>query len=289
MRDLAERIVELVRSHPEFSLAMAGRMAPRSPALRHDFQVAVVAALVAQAMDISLAQQQTVVRTALAMNLSSCQLHDDLAKSQEALNVAQRINIARHPILAAELLSYSPGADLQWIEAVEQHHESMDGTGYPFGLLGKELCIEARVVKVADLWCALVSSRPTRMGKSPQHAMQELQTRERMRVDMSVLAAMRRRLGNYPPGTLVRLSSHETAVVTGFTHGNAAPRHVIAILNAAGEVIAKPVVRDTGKTAYVIRGHTQLSQFQTRMPDWERVWALSYASSSTNAIESKVA
>lgn len=289
IRELAERIVELARNHPEISLGMAGRMAPRRTALRHDFHVAVVASLTAQAMDLCAAQQQTVVRTALAMNLSSLQLHDDLAKSPEGLNKAQRINIARHPILSAELLSYSPGADLQWIEAVEQHHESMDGTGYPFGLLGKEICIEARVIKAADLWCAMVSPQSTRMGKSPQHAMQELQTRERMRLDMSVLAAMRRRLGNYPPGVLVRLASHETAVVTDFALGNAAPRQVVAIFNAAGEVITRPVVRDTGKTAYAIRGYTQIPQFKTRLPDWERVWSLGCASSSAIAINSKVA
>ena len=289
IRGLVERIVELVRNHPEIALGMASRMAPRSPALRHDFQVAVVATLASQAMDLSVAQQQTVVRTALAMNLSSFQLHDDLAKSPEALRPAQRISIARHPILAAELLSYSPGADLQWIEAVEQHHESMDGTGYPFGLLGKEICIEARVIKAADLWCALVSPRPTRLGKSPHQAMQEMQTRERMRVDLSVLAAMRRRLGNYPPGTLVRLASHETAVVTEFSPGSAAPRQVIAIFNAAGEVIANPVVRDTGKSGYTIRSYTQIPQYQTRMPNWERVWSLGCASHSAGTMDSKVA
>ncbi|MFA7270003.1 MAG: HD domain-containing phosphohydrolase [Sterolibacterium sp.] len=274
VRDLASKVVELVRSHPEICLGMAGRLDVRSPAIAHDFHVAVVAALVAQSMDLSLQQQLTIVRAALMMNLSSFELHDTLAYTNKSLTLAQRINIARHPLLAAELLSHSPGADLQWIEAVEQHHESMDGTGYPFGLAGKDICIEARVVKAADLWCALVSSRPTRLAKFPHHAMQELQFRERTRLDMQVLATMRRRLGNYPPGTLVRLASRETAVVTGFALGNASPRHVVAVFDVAGELIAWPKLRDTGKTAFVIRGYTNMPQYQKQTPDWEKVWAL---------------
>ena len=278
VRDLAVKIVELVRAHPEICLGMAGHLNMRSPAIAHDFHVAVVATLAAQAMDLSFKQQLTVVRAALAMNLSTFEMHDNLAYTSKALTLAQRINIARHPLLASELLAHSPGADMQWIDAVEQHHEAMDGTGYPFGLAGKDICVEARVIKAADLWCALLSPRATRLGKHPHHAMQELQSRERMRLDTSVLAAMRRRLGNFPPGTLVRLASRETAVVTGFALGNAAPRHVVAIFNPAGEIIAWPKLRDTGKTAFALRGYTNVPQYQTQAPDWEKVWSLVHTS-----------
>ncbi|MCX7169091.1 MAG: hypothetical protein NTY41_02070 [Proteobacteria bacterium] len=278
VRDLSAKIVELVRAHPEICLGMAGHLDMRSQAIAHDFQVAVVATLAAQAMDLSLKQQLTVVRAALAMNLSSFEMHDNLAYTSKVLTLSQRINIARHPLLAGEYLAHSPGADMQWIDAVEQHHESMDGTGYPFGLAGKDICVEARVIKAADLWCALVSPRANRLGKYPHHAMQELQSRERMRLDTSVLASMRRRLGNYPPGTLVRLASRETAVVTGFAPGNAAPRHVVAIFNPAGEIMALPKLRDTGKTAFALRGYTNAPQSQTQRPDWEKVWSLVHSS-----------
>lgn len=278
IRDLAAKLVELVHAHPEICLGMTGRLDIRSQSIAHDFQVAVLATLTAQAMDLSLKQQLTAVRAALAMNLSSFEMHDNLAYTSKVLTLSQRINIARHPLLAAELLAHSPGADMQWIDAVEQHHEAMDGTGYPFGLAGKDICVEARVIKAADLWCALVSPRANRTGKYPHHAMQELQSRERTRLDLPVLAALRHRLGNYPPGTLVRLASRETALVTGFAPGNAAPRHVVAIFNPAGEVIAWPKLRDTGKTAFALRGYTTVPQYQKQSPDWEKVWSLVHSS-----------
>lgn len=271
---LVGRLVDHIHLHPEMCLGMAGRMTMQSPAMRHAFHVAVVAVLLGEALNLGVAQQLTIARAALLMNLPSLMLQDDLLNARGHLSMGQRINIARHPLLASELLAHSKGADIQWIEAVEQHHESMDGTGYPHGLSGQDICIEARVLKAADIWCALVSTRPTRPAKYPHDAIQELLTRERMRLDMSVLATLRRLLGNYPPGTLVRLASREIAVVTNFTHGNGGPRSVVAVLNAAGEVIGEPAWRDTTRSANTIRSYTYIPSHHPRAPRWEKVWSL---------------
>ena len=271
---LVARLVEHIRVHPEMCLGMAGRMTMQSPAMRHAFQVAVVAVLLGEALNLGVAQQSTIARAALLMNLPSFLLQDDLLNARAHLSMGQRINIARHPLLASELLAHSKGADIQWIEAVEQHHESMDGTGYPHGLSGQDICVEARVLKAADIWCALVSARPNRPAKYPHDAIQELLTRERMKLDMSVLATLRRLLGNYPPGTLVRLASREIGVVTNFTHGNGGPRSVVAVLNAAGEVIGEPALRDTTRSANVIRSYTYIPAHHPRAPRWEKVWSL---------------
>lgn len=271
---LVGRLVEHIRTHRSLCIGMAGRMTLPSPAMLHAFHVAVVAALLGDALDLSVAQQLTIARAALLMNLPSFMLQDDLLNARGNLSMGQRINIARHPLLASELLAHSKGADVQWIEAVEQHHEAMDGTGYPHGLSGQDICVEARVLKAADIWCALVSARPTRPAKYPHEAIQELLTRERMHLDMSVLATLRRVLGNYPPGTLVRLASREVAVVTSFTIGNGGPRNVVAILNATGEVIGEPVARDTTRSANIIRSYTFLPSHHSKVPRWDKAWSL---------------
>lgn len=271
---LVARLVELIHVYPEMCLGMAGRIMLLSPSMRHAFHVAVVAILLGEALNLGVAQQMTIARAALLMNLPSFMLQDDLLNARGHLTMGQRINVARHPLLASELLAHSKGADIQWIEAVEQHHESMDGTGYPHGLSGKDICVEARVLKAADIWCALVSARPTRPAKYPHDAIQELLTRERMRLDMSVMATLRRFLGNYPPGTLVRLASREIAVVTTFTHGNGGPRSVVSVLNAGGEVIGEPALRDTTRTTNIIRSYTYIPSHHPQTPRWDKVWSL---------------
>lgn len=59
--------------------------------------------------------------------------------------------------------------------AVQQHHERMDGSGYPAGLIGDDILLEARIVGVADVVEAMSSHRPYRPGKGAECALQEIE------------------------------------------------------------------------------------------------------------------
>jgi HD-GYP domain-containing protein (c-di-GMP phosphodiesterase class II) len=58
---------------------------------------------------------------------------------------------------------------------VEQHHERMDGRGYPKGLNGEEICLEARIISVVDAYDAMTSDRPYRRALSNGEAIKELE------------------------------------------------------------------------------------------------------------------
>ena len=76
----------------------------------------------------------------------------------------------QHPTIGVEkVLQPNPGLrDL--IPMVKYHHEKLDGTGYPMGLKGDEIPLEARIIAVADVFHALVSDRPYRKGMSLEKA-----------------------------------------------------------------------------------------------------------------------
>ena len=57
---------------------------------------------------------------------------------------------------------------------IMQHHERMDGTGYPFGLSGEDILLEARILAVADVVEAISSHRPYRPSLGIEHALDEL-------------------------------------------------------------------------------------------------------------------
>jgi hypothetical protein len=271
---LAADLLGLVDAEPHVTLGMAGQVAMTSPAMRHAFNVAVVAIQLGRTVQLETPRLMALAKAALFMNITAFHLQDDLAVPLANPTLGQRISLSRHPQLAVQLLMSSPGADLRWIEAVEQHHECMDGSGYPHALLGEEICLEARIVKLADLWCSLISPRPHRTPKSPQEAMHWLLSRSRQRLDPKLLEALRRLMGNYPPGTLVRLANREIALVTTWPRGNAAPRYVVALFSAHNVLLRDPVQRDTGKSAYAVRGYSFLPQAEVRSTHWNRVWAI---------------
>lgn len=75
-------------------------------------------------------------------------------------------------------------------EIAFQHHEKLDGTGYPRGLKENEICLLARVIAVADAYDAMVVTRPYHVGKSIQDAIKELRRCQDTQFDSKVITAL---------------------------------------------------------------------------------------------------
>jgi len=78
-----------------------------------------------------------------------------------------------HPQAGYDVLS---AVDFPWpvAETVLQHHERIDGSGYPRGLLGADILLEARILSVADVVEAMASHRPYRPAHSTEEALEEI-------------------------------------------------------------------------------------------------------------------
>jgi HD-GYP domain-containing protein (c-di-GMP phosphodiesterase class II) len=88
---------------------------------------------------------------------------DQILLKQGPLTEDEWVVMRRHPVFAYELLSpitYLHGA----LDIPYCHHERWDGAGYPRGLEGKEIPLAARLFAVVDVWDALLSDRPYRLG-----------------------------------------------------------------------------------------------------------------------------
>ncbi len=90
-----------------------------------------------------------------------------------ALTDAEFALIKLHPEQAYDILK---GIDFPWpvADIVLQHHERLDGSGYPNGLKGGEIMLEARIIAVADVVEAMASHRPYRPAKGINAAMSEI-------------------------------------------------------------------------------------------------------------------
>ncbi len=118
--------------------------------------------------------------TCSQMNLAG-QLHDVglLAVSERILNKRALLGskefqaVQKHAEVSCELLS--PMDSLGGVlPAIRHHHERMNGTGYPHGLSGTNIPLEARILAVADSYDAMTHDRPHRSAMSPAEAMAEL-------------------------------------------------------------------------------------------------------------------
>jgi len=93
-----------------------------------------------------------------------------------------------HPQVGYDILK---GIEFPWpiAEIVYQHHERLDGSGYPRGLLDKDILLESKIVAVADVIEAMSTNRPYRPSIGMNKALQEIQEQKKTLFDASVVDA----------------------------------------------------------------------------------------------------
>ena len=102
--------------------------------------------------------------------------------------------IERHTVRGFEIARRS-GLLAEAAGIIRSHHEKLDGSGYPDGLVGNQITMQARIVAVADIWDALTSDRPYRAGMSPQEAAEILLEETGQRLDPAAVEALFTTLG----------------------------------------------------------------------------------------------
>ena len=124
----------------------------------HSDRVAELAVRIGRARGLSENRLEVLRLAALVHDVGKIGIRDDILLKSEELTSAERAVVERHPGLAAEMLAPIRGAsDIAAI--VLCHHESPDGTGYPRGISGDQIPLEASVLRVADVFSALTDRR----------------------------------------------------------------------------------------------------------------------------------
>lgn len=147
-------------------------------------------------------------------------LHD-LGKSKiplEILNKPTKLDaeewkmMKMHPVYGYRMIEHIDGISSEIKKAVLEHHENIDGTGYPIGLKGEAICRMARILTVADVYDALVTDRPYKEAKSPADAL-EIMMGMSNKFDIEILKTFINCVILYPIGTTIKLSNNELCTV----------------------------------------------------------------------------
>jgi hypothetical protein len=140
--------------------------------VRHSLATAIVLEFMLTRMGSSPSERRTAINAALTMNLGMHELQEQLYGQAGALLPEQRAAVLDHPNVSVALLRGAGLEDRMWLALVTQHHEHLDGTGYPRKLSGDQLWPAAQALMLADRWCAMITERGYRPGAPPDQALQ---------------------------------------------------------------------------------------------------------------------
>lgn len=148
--------------------------------------------------------------------------------------------IHSHPERGARILSRVDRLENSVKRVAAEHHEQVDGSGYPLGLSHEEIHPYARIVNLAMTFVAMTQTRSHRSSLTTQQSIRELVRTERERYDDRVLRAFLNRLGLFPPGTFVRLETGHVALVTEVNRDDPLKPVVKVLTSPSGESLDRP-------------------------------------------------
>jgi HD-GYP domain-containing protein (c-di-GMP phosphodiesterase class II) len=249
--ELAGAVQDVCVIDPDAALASI-LLKQRAPyPVRQMLNVAILSESVAAQLFDDRNRRLPMVAAALTMNIALLELQEFLYSHQEPLSKEQKIATVKHPQAGVERLQELGVSDPNWLDIVLQHHEVLDGSGYPSRLQGGQIKPEAQIIAMADQYCSVVSERAYRAGLPPNEALKVLLGRSATRQDSELSRALVKLTGMYPPGTLVRLANGEKGIVTKHTLHAMQPI-VSALISGNGIRFPEPRKRVTGSQQYAV-------------------------------------
>jgi putative nucleotidyltransferase with HDIG domain len=211
---LVEEITLSVMRNPDALIGLARLKTKDDYTYMHS--VAVCALMVALAQQLKL--DQKMIREAGMAGL----LHDigkmavplDILSKPGKLTETEFLSVKTHPVEGHRILLEGSGVSEAALDVCLHHHEKMDGSGYPYGLVGHQISLYARMGAVCDVYDAITSNRPYKKGWCPAESLRKMTDWAGNRhFDNDVFQAFVKSIGIYPVGTLVKLESGRLGVV----------------------------------------------------------------------------
>jgi HD-GYP domain-containing protein (c-di-GMP phosphodiesterase class II) len=162
----------------------------------HSQRTARMAVELGMFMGLAPDQLRVIARGAYLHDVGKIGIPDNILNKPDRLTPEEWKIIKTHPQLGYELASAAPSLK-EALPVILHHHERIDGGGYPGGLAGSNIPLEARVVAVADVWDALTSDRAYRKGWSADIALAHIRDGAGTHFDPQVVDALVRLVGGW--------------------------------------------------------------------------------------------
>jgi HD-GYP domain-containing protein (c-di-GMP phosphodiesterase class II) len=241
-----------------------------SYAIRHCIDSAIVALLLARALDKSTSEILSIMAATLTMNVGMLQHQEQLQTRVGAISDQEIARIHRHPQDGVDVLTKAGVDDADWLSYVLLHHENEDGSGYPSGKMGDDIPLSVKIISLADRYCARVSSRNYRKSLLPKEALSDILLADQRSIDPMLTTCFIQVVGVYPTGAIVRLANGELGVVA--SRGSDADTPVVhALVGANGVPLSPSVTRNTANEEFSIQMMLSEEQAGFRF-NMQQVW-----------------
>lgn len=213
LAEVAEEMVSTMFSHGDAMLCLARIRAKDAYLMEHSMNVAILLANFGRHLGMDRPILRELTMGGLLHDVGKVMTPDKILHKPGQLTDAEFDIMREHAMHSRLILRATDGITETMVDVAANHHERMDGTGYPRGLTAEELSVYSRMSSIVDVYDALTADRVYKKGMPCTQAFRILLEGAGTHFDRELLAQFIKCMSVYPPGTLVMLSNQRLAIV----------------------------------------------------------------------------
>ena len=236
---VVSELVEQVMSNPDAMVWLCELKEKDEYTAIHSVNVCILSLTFGRALGLTEAELNTLGLGALLFDIGKSRIPDDILKKAGSLNENEFLLMKAHAFLGYAMVEDKPNIPKEVLEIILNHHERLNGKGYPNSRMGDEISRLTRIVSIVDVFDAMTSDRCYKDAFQPQHALNELYNMAPDEMDQELIEAFIKCIGIYPIGSIVSLSTGHTGVVVKLNEQNRLKPIVGLVLNRKHEPYEK--------------------------------------------------
>ena len=211
--EVVENMMESVYRNQDALLNLINIRKKHEYTFMHSVNVSVIMIAMAKTMNL----EQNLVRDfgtgALMHDIGKSMISDVLINMARKFSSTEYKAMQKHVTFSKEILESIPGISAEIIDTAYEHHERMDGSGYPRGIKGDETSLGGRLAAIIDVYDALTTERSYSAPVDPRDAIREIFNLKGSKFDEELIHQFIKTIGIYPIGSVVTLESGLVGVV----------------------------------------------------------------------------
>jgi HD-GYP domain-containing protein (c-di-GMP phosphodiesterase class II) len=254
IRASTHKLVESMIRNPDSAFLLSKLKDNDDFVYSHPVSTSILAVLFGRYMGLSRRELHTLALATLFLDIGKIQLPRQLLEKRKKLVLGEVALLQKHVAYSLDILDTTDITNDVFV-AVENHHERIDGKGYPHHKQDEEIPLFAKIATIADAYDAITHPRPYRNALSPSSAISALGKQRGLQFQEVLLDQFFHCLGAFPTGSMVILNTGEAGMVIAQNQTNRSqPKVLIFRDNNKGKVIS-PFMRDLEAEALNTNGN----------------------------------
>lgn len=219
VKNTTENIVQSIFRNQDALSCMARLRTKDQYLVEHSLNVSVLMSMFAKHLNLDRQTIDDLALGAFLHDMGKIKIPDEILHKKGKFTDSEYKLMQGHVQLGVDALKYTPGIPKLALEVVIQHHERLDGRGYPKQLDANNISQYGRMIAIVDSYDAMTAERVYKAGMHPIKAFKILTNDAPHAYDKELVEEFIQCLGVYPVGTLVKLTSGKLGLISQLNSG----------------------------------------------------------------------